>query len=155
MSRSSLYATFGDKRTLFLDALKLYSERVIGRIAKILSESATPLGGIQAVFDDLTSSAGTDAGAMGCFMVNSVAELVPYDRDVTKLAVSYNESLQRLFEDALQRAVSDGTLKAKQPPAHLAAYLFNAMQGIRILIKSGATKEQIQTISAITLESLN
>ena len=30
LSRSSLYDTFGDKRTLFLEALKFYSERVIG-----------------------------------------------------------------------------------------------------------------------------
>lgn len=154
LSRSSLYDTFGDKRTLFLAALQLYSERVISQIARTLNESPTPLGGIEAVFDNLTASAETDTGAMGCFMVNSVAELVPYDREVTKLAAQYSKSLQKLFKDALTKAVSDGSLRTKQTPAQLAAFLFNAVQGIRILIKSGATREQMQAITAITLKSL-
>src|SRR5690242_13503447 len=34
LSRSSLYATFGDKHSLFLEALKLYSERVLQRTAR-------------------------------------------------------------------------------------------------------------------------
>ena len=38
LSRSSLYDTFGDKRTLFLEALKLYSERVISGTARTLNE---------------------------------------------------------------------------------------------------------------------
>ena len=39
LSRSSLYDTFGDKRTLFIEALKLYSERVISSTARTLNES--------------------------------------------------------------------------------------------------------------------
>ena len=45
-------------------------------------------------------------------------------------------------------------LTEKQTPQQLAAYVFNMIQGIRILIKSGATKKQIQAISAMTLQSL-
>ena len=43
LSRSSFYATFGDKRSLFLEALKLYSERVISRTARTLSEAPSTL----------------------------------------------------------------------------------------------------------------
>jgi hypothetical protein len=32
--------------------------------------------------------------------------------------------------------------------------VFNALQGIRILIKSGATRKQVQAVSAITMKSL-
>ena len=47
LSRSSLYGTFGDKRTLFLEVLKLYSERVISRIVRTLNESPSPVAGFQ------------------------------------------------------------------------------------------------------------
>jgi TetR/AcrR family transcriptional repressor of nem operon len=154
LSRSSLYDTFGDKRTLFIEALKLYSERVISSTARTLNESPSPIAGIQKVFDDLVAGAGSETGALGCFMVNSVAELVPYDPDITKIATRYADALQRLFTTVLTQARSQDMLTKKQTPEQLAAYVFNMIQGIRILIKSGATREQVQAISAITLQSL-
>lgn len=154
LSRSSLYDTFGDKRTLFVEALKLYSERVISSTARTLNESPSPIAGIQKVVDDLVAGAGSETGALGCFMVNSVAELVPYDPDVTKIATMYADALQRLFTTVLTQARSQDMLTKKQTPEQLAAYVFNMIQGMRILIKSGATREQVQAIGAITLQSL-
>jgi len=154
LSRSSLYDTFGDKRTLFLEALKFYSERVIDATARTLNESPSPIAGIQKVFDDIIASVGSETGALGCFMVNSVAELVPYDPDVTEIARTYSESIQKLFVAVLTQAKSQNMLTEKQTPQQLAAYVFNMIQGIRILIKSGATKKQVQAISAMTLQSL-
>jgi TetR/AcrR family transcriptional regulator, transcriptional repressor for nem operon len=154
LSRSSLYNTFGDKRTLFLDALTLYSEQVMSRTARTLKEAPSPTAGIQMLFDQLTAGVGTETGAMGCFMVNSVAELVPYDPDVTGIAAAYDKELQQLLTEALTQGALQGTVTRKQPPEQLAAYVFNALQGIRILIKSGATRKQVEAITAITLKNL-
>ena len=87
-------------------------------------------------------------------MVNSVAELVPYDPDVTAIAASYAASLQELLTKVLKVARSQNSVTKKQTPEQFAAYLFNMIQGIRILIKSGVTREQIQAISDIALKSL-
>ena len=154
LSRSSLYDTFGDKRSLFLEALKLYSERVLGATAQVLNESPSPIVGIQKVFDDLIASVGSETGALGCFMVNSVAELVPYDPEVTEIATKYADSLQQLFTTVLTNARSQNLVTEKQTPEQFAAYVFNMIQGMRVLIKSGATREQVQAISDITLNSL-
>jgi len=132
-----------------LEALKFYSESVISRIAQTLTQSSSALVGIQSLLDDLAAGVGNDAGALGCFMVNSVAELVPYDPDVTKIAAAYSNSIQKLLAGKLQ-----GTNTGKQSPEQLAAYVFNSMQGMRILIKSGATKEQVQAIRSMTLRNL-
>jgi TetR/AcrR family transcriptional repressor of nem operon len=154
LSRSSLYDTFGDKRTLFLEALKLYSERVLSGTARTLNEAPSPIAGIQKVFDDLMAGIGSEGGALGFFMVNSVAELVPYDPEVTEIATTYSNSIQKLLVTALTQAKAQDLLTKKQTPKQLAVYVFNMLQGIRILIKSGATREQIQAINAITLKSL-
>jgi TetR/AcrR family transcriptional regulator, transcriptional repressor for nem operon len=139
---------------LFLEALKLYSEQVVGRITRTLNESSSPLAGFQILFDELIAGSGTETGALGCFMVNSVAELVPYDPDVTEIAAKYSDALQRLFTKALTQTEAEAKVKRRQTPEQLAAYVFNAMQGLRILIKSGAAREQVQAISAITLNNL-
>ena len=139
---------------MFLGALKLYGERVISRAARTLNESPSPMAGIRALLDELTAGVGSQTGAMGCFMVNSIAELVPYDHDVTEIAAAYTATLQRLLAETLTQAALQGRVTRKQMPEQLAAYVFNAMQGIRILIKAGATREQVQAISAIILDSL-
>jgi len=154
LSRSSLYDTFGDKRTLFLEALKLYSEKVLNATARTLNESPSPIVGIQKVFDDLIAGAGSETGALGCFMVNSIAELVPYDPDVTKLAEEFADGLQQLLKTALTEASVQKIVTKKQTPEQFAAYVYNTIQGMRVLIKAGATREQLQTIGNITLKSL-
>lgn len=150
LSRSSLYDTFGDKRTLFLEALRHYSTYVLNTVVQTLNEATSPIAAIQAIFDGLAAGAGSDSGAMGCFMVNSIAELAPFDPDVNEIATTYNAAFQRLLTEALTQ---DGVTK-KHPPEALAAYVFNTIQGMRVLIKSGASKEQAQAIGAITLQNL-
>ena len=154
LSRSSLYGTFGDKHRLFLEALKFYSERVIGATARTLNEAPSPLAGIQALLDDLMAGVDNPSGALGCFMVNSVAELVPYDPEVSALASAYSDSLQDLLAQALAGAGRPHQAARQQTPEQLAAYVFNMIQGLRVLIKSGATREQVQAVRDITLKSL-
>jgi len=155
VSRSSLYDTFGDKRTLFLETLKFYSQRVISITEETLKTSSSPIAGIQAILEGLIDGIGQEPGSLGCFMVNSVAELVPYDPDVTKLATEYADSMQRLLKTALTGARAQNLVTKKQTSEQLAAYVYNTIQGMRVLIKAGATREQMQSISDITLKSLH
>lgn len=139
---------------MFLDALKLYSQRVLSHIEEVLDEAPTPIAGIYRILDELTTGVGTEAGAMGCFMVNSIAELAPYDTDVTDLATSYSHTFQGLLAQSLTRATEQGTLTTRQTPDQLATYVFNVAQGMRIMVKSGATLVQLQAIRDITVKSL-
>jgi TetR/AcrR family transcriptional repressor of nem operon len=154
LSRSSLYGTFGDKRRLFLEALTFYSKRVINGTARTLNEAPSPLAGIQALFDDLIAAVDNPSGALGCFMVNSIAELVPYDPEVSALATAYSDSLQGLLAKALTGAGRPDQDTRQETPEQLAAYVFNMIQGLRVLIKSGATRAQVQAIRDITLKSV-
>src|SRR5258706_5010978 len=125
LSRSSLYDTFGDKRRLFLEALKFYSERVISATERTLNQAPSPLAGIQALLDDLLAGVDNPSGALGCFMVNSVAELVPYDPAVTALATAYSAALQGLLAQALTRARRPDPATRQETPEQLATYVFN------------------------------
>ena len=154
LSRSSLYDTFGDKRTLFLEALKFYSERVISITEHTLKTSSSPIAGIKAVLDGLIDGIGQEPGSLGCFMVNSVAELVPYDPDVSKLATEFAASLQQLLKTTLIEANGQKIGAKQQTPEQFAAYVYNTIQGMRVLIKAGAPREQMRAISDITLKSL-
>jgi TetR/AcrR family transcriptional repressor of nem operon len=157
LSRSSLYDTFGDKRNLFLTVLRQYSDQVIGRMRAVMQRSPTPVAAVKMIMADLLASANTAQGAKGCFMVNSVAELAPFDPEVTQIAAEYATAVQSLlaqgFADA-RSGRSDGEPVPGPTPEQLATYVFNTMQGMRLLIKTGTPREQLQPIVDLTLQSL-
>ncbi len=109
---------------------------------------------LQTLFDELTTAEDSGFGALGCFMVNSVADLAPHEREVAAIAAAYNAAMQRLLAEALTRAARPDRSTNQKPTEQLAAFVFNALQGLRILIKAGATPEQVAAISALTLQRL-
>lgn len=154
LSRSSIYDTFVDKRSLFLMVLRKYSQQVLDRVAKVLDQSEQPGLAVQAIFDDLIAKASTSRGLQGCFMANSVAELTPYDQEVTDIAADYNRNMQQLFAQAFARAEAEGQMKLSHAPEALAMYVFNNIQGMRLLIKSRVSADYLEAIASITVKSL-
>lgn len=153
ISRSSLYDTFGDKRSLFLTALRAYSQNVIQRMGRVLVHAPTPIAAVEMILGDLVASAGTAQGAQGCFMVNSVAELAPFDAEVTQIAAEYARTVQDLLAGALRKAAAEG-IPLSAAPEQLSTYVFNATQGMRLLIKAGAPRDQVQAVAEITMRAL-
>lgn len=154
LSRSSIYDTFGDKRQLFLNALNRYREIIVKRFSNRLDKSDSVAALLNAVFDELIEAADSESGKMGCFMVNSVAELAPYDDDVTKIAYHYNTEMIDLITLAVQKGQQVHEFSAAHDPAPLALFLFNNMQGMRLLIKSRQEKDMLLGIKNVCLAAL-
>src|SRR5258708_16894608 len=109
---------------------------------------------LQTLFDELATAEDSGFGALGCFMVNSVADLAPHEREVAAIAAAYNAAMQRLLAEALTRAARPDRSTNQKPTEQLAAFVFNALQGLRILIKAEATPEEVAAISALALQRL-
>src|SRR5260370_27393997 len=81
IGRQSMYDTFGDKRQLYLEALRLYEANTGAALFKRLYEAPSPF---VAVCDYILSIAdGTAAErARSCFFVNATTELPPSEPDL-------------------------------------------------------------------------
>ncbi|GAB4512677.1 MAG: hypothetical protein Tsb0019_09530 [Roseibium sp.] len=92
ISRSSFYATFGCKQTLFLRALEHYSSNGI----RNLKEVAEAAGGdaLDAMMLALSDPKG---GARGCLLVNCITELAPHDGKVAEIGRRHLESIEDIF----------------------------------------------------------
>src|SRR5579885_126996 len=75
VGRPSLYSVFGDKRTLFLRALRTYAARKGARAAKALFSPPTVRGALAGFFRHAVESATEEGSAPGCLLV-CVAPLV-------------------------------------------------------------------------------
>ncbi len=153
IGRQSLYDTFGDKRSLFLEALNHYFRSKIGPAIALLRGPGSPMGNIRKMFELLESRLKLDTGQFGCMVGNSMSEFGPHDPEVAKLVSGYLATLEDAFADNLARARKQGELGSKLRPRDLARWMVNSIQGLALLSKCREPKE-IRSVVRTTLAVL-
>ncbi|TAL98947.1 MAG: TetR/AcrR family transcriptional regulator, partial [Rhodanobacter sp.] len=78
ISRSSFYATFVDKRSLFLACLDLFAQRTIGMLAQARAE-LPPLEALQTFYARNFVGARGNRSRWGCMLVNTALEMADVD----------------------------------------------------------------------------
>jgi TetR/AcrR family transcriptional repressor of nem operon len=104
--RQSLYRTFGDKRTLFLKALKFYGNRLSETISHILQIDGPATDKVDALFK-LWSEGVTSPEGNGCMMQNTCGQSVMREKEVVTLLMEH----QQLMTDALEKVLDQGKLE--------------------------------------------
>src|SRR5476651_2619934 len=106
VGRPSLYAVFGDKRTLFLRVLKAYAEKKGARAAKALLSPQALRASLASFLRHAVESATEEGSAVGCLFV-CVAPLVD-DAEVRQFLQSAATGavalLEGRFRDEIGRA---------------------------------------------------
>lgn len=133
IGRQSLYATYGDKRALFLQGLRWYADGMVARFAKWLDGDGPPLETITAVLREIARFAASPEGADGCFMTNSAADLAARDPDVRGILVDAYTRIEDTFARALRRARRSGALPPDRDPRAIARFLVTFIQGLRVI----------------------
>ena len=130
LSRSSLYATWGDKHALFLAVLDRYA--AAGREAtEAVCGGRSPLSAIRAVLEQ-------SAGGSGCLIVNAAAECGGRDPETAARASAARRALDARFGTLVRQAQASGDIDPDCSAASLAQFLTGAVYGLRSLQTSGA-----------------
>lgn len=151
LSRSSLYDTYGDKKSLFISALKRYRDTVTGQIIDILETAENIPETIKMLFQQTKHECFTGEDKRGCFMVNSKVELAPHDEEIAAIVKENREALENAFTAAIKRGQEKGQLSKDNPPRSLARFIMNNLWGLTVHTKSGADKKVFDDIIRITL----
>jgi TetR/AcrR family transcriptional repressor of nem operon len=126
ISRSSFYAAFTDKRSLFIECLDLFSARTLDMLQRARAEMP-PIDALQNFFERDFIGARGAKGHWGCMLVNTVLEMADVDGELAARASQHLSDMQRFFQSCLKEAGAT--------PAHakeLAAVLMLFNEGIRV-----------------------
>lgn len=132
IGRSSFYAAFTDKRTLFLECLDLFAARTVDVVQRARSEMP-PLDALQHFFErNFVGVPGSGVAASasrhwGCMLVNTVLEMAGVDDELAERASRHLGEMQRVFQACLR----DAGAKAARAE-ELAAMLMLVNEGIRV-----------------------
>ena len=153
IGRQSMYDTFGDKRSIYLEALKLYREEQGGQLRSALADQASPLRAIEAVLLSVSSQEPQDR-QRGCMLVNATTELAQDDPQVLAIVKTNASSCEAAFTRAIQTAQQLGQLPVRLDATAAGRFLFATVQGLRVTAKAGATPESLRDVALFALASL-
>jgi len=154
VNRTSIYATYGDKRALFMGALKKYDVDVRRQMLEQLSASASPAKAIATVFDRFIDQTCVPNGNWGCFIVNTALELAAHDSEIAELVNAAQDDIEAFFLAMIGKGQQSGEFPADCDAAQLAHQALACMLGMLVMIRSRPDRDILEAIRDGVLKSL-
>lgn len=154
VNRGSLYATYGDKRALFLAALGMYDENRRRMLAEFDARHA-PRDAIRHVFLAFTKDLSEDGGNRGCFLTNTALELAAHDREIRAIVASAQEDVEAFFVRQIKKGKARGDICPHVKVEETARGLLASLLGVVVLTRSRPERVLLQTIVDDALRRLD
>ncbi|PJE95787.1 TetR family transcriptional regulator [Streptomyces carminius] len=152
ITRTSMYAAFGNKEELFRKALERYTEGPASYGARALREptarqvaAAFLNGSVRA-----TTRPGCPAGCLGVQGSLAAGESGAGARDTL---TTWRDGHLALLRDRFRQAVDEGDLPPDTDPGLLARYLMTVANGIAVQAAGGAPRDDLQQVADMALRS--
>lgn len=147
VNRGSLYATYGDKRALFLAALRLYEERMRSRLLSGIETGHAPREAIRQVFLAFIETPPDGGANRGCFVTNTALELAPHDPEVRRIVAGVQEGIEAFFARMVVEGQARGEIPLRHDAGETARGLLAMLIGLAVLSRSRPEPALLQTIA--------
>lgn len=148
----SIYNAFGDKRTLFVEALEHYCRtRTYPLIARI-EHDHPGAAAIPAFFNEIIERSLADRERRGCFLINSALDVAPHDQALRKSVCKHLGVVRAFFLTHLAASPRTGAVGREIQDDAAAEHLLAVLLGIRVLARSRRKRKPLEDIvrSAMT-----
>jgi len=148
MNPPSLYAAFGNKHTLYLDALARYWELTLAATRKALAGDHPLDEALMLAYEAALSTyfSGKE-NARGCFVVGTAVVEAVEDAAIRKSVAAGIRMIDADFEARLRAARDRGELTQDADPAALAVLASATMHTIAIRARAGVRRAELKEIA--------
>lgn len=143
LSKGSFYKAFGDKKSVFLRALKLYTDDGVRNVQAVLRSDPSPKAAIRNALIRYADLSSGSKGVRGCFAVLTAAEMVPGDSDIADEIKRLFARLQNLFAATIAKGQAAGEIRKDCDPGVMAHFIVSHAQGMRIFGKVGSRRDDM------------
>jgi len=141
VGRPSLYAVFGDKRTLFLRVLRAYAETKGALAAKAIFSTQPLRDSLASFLRHIVESTTEEGSAAGCLLV-CVAPLVD-DAEVRQFLQNAVAGALAMVERRFRDGISAGEVPPEFPVAARARQVIDVSNGLAIRAKMGTSRKTL------------
>lgn len=146
INRGSLYATYGDKRALFLASLHMYDDRIRRKRLAALEASAPPREAVRRLLQTFAEVKSAGEENCGCFLTNTALELAAHDPEAGAIVAKAQREIEEFFERMILKGQTEGDIPAGVNPKKTARGLLAALIGLAVLSRSRPERELLNGI---------
>lgn len=143
INRGSLYATYGGKKELFNKAFKKYRNDNNALASAFFDKQKSVKEGFLNFFEIPLNAAITEQGVRGCFVVNTITEMLPHDEFMQIILENNQIALEKMFYDFLQKGVISGEIDKSKDLKKTASFLYALLNGILVTAKINFNKKAL------------
>ncbi|WP_030748360.1 TetR/AcrR family transcriptional regulator [Streptomyces sp. NRRL F-5135] len=150
ITRTSMYAAFGNKEELFRKALERYTEGPASYGARAMREPTARQ--VATAFLNGSVRATTRPGCpTGCLGVQGALAAGDPGRPARDTLSAWRDEHTSRLRDRFRQAVDEGDLPPGTDPGLLARYLMTVANGIAVQAAGGATRDDLQGVADMAL----
>ena len=152
ITRSSMYAAFGDKEQLFLKTIDFYQQRFSQRIGLALSEDIDTKSAIALMLQRTLELHTDPALPRGCFIVNSTLECCAWSDFLQRKFAEHYALTESAIYERLRQGQLKGEVSAEIDIRSLAQFYNGVSQGIAVLAKAQGDPVVIRNIAEMAMQ---
>ncbi|MGV1793111.1 TetR/AcrR family transcriptional regulator [Rhizobium sp. A37_96] len=153
LGRQSLYNTFGDKRTLYLQALSAYHRRTVDAHIGRLRSLPSPLDGIRAMLLGLIVDDRAER-ERGCMGVGAASEFGTNDAELAELQNKAGAALHRQLVERIDEASALGEIDPRLDADQTAFFIQTTMNGLQLAARAGAPADMLRAAAEFAVDRL-
>ncbi|MFC7549191.1 TetR/AcrR family transcriptional regulator [Plantactinospora sp. GCM10030261] len=151
---ASLYAAFGDKRSLFREVVETYGRSPLGAfMGAALAEEPTAYGAFARILREAARSYPDPAHPAGCLVISAATNVTRQDDAIQGYLRDRRNANLAAFTDRLRAAQRAGELPADVDPQALAGYFGAVIQGMSQRARDGADAAELAAVAELALDA--
>ncbi|MGW4214252.1 TetR/AcrR family transcriptional regulator [Lentzea sp. NPDC004789] len=148
----SLYAAFGDKKSLFKEVVDTYGRSPVGAFVGVaLEEEPTAFAAFARILREAAVIYPDPAHPAGCLTISAATNVAAQDADMEAFLRDLRNGNLAVFEARLRTAQRAGELPEAASPRALAAYFGAVIQGMSQRARDGATAAELSETAELAL----
>ena len=146
LSRSSVYATFGDKQSLFAQTLLRYGAECRAPGMHTLRGAGSPRAALLGAFQWATDADASPQRDRQCLLINAALESRTFVREVARALQDMLLGMELCFRDAIESARIANEVAAHVDPVQTARTLLTLYLGLCTLVRSDAKEPVLRAV---------
>ncbi len=147
MKPGSIYAAFGSKEGLFLEALKRYYDMSRANFEAQMNAAPSTMDGIVAHLRSYATMPEGHPKAQACMLFKTVVDTRSTDPKIAETSRGYLTSMRDAMAGLFRKAIEDGEIRADADPDRLARLLQADITAIRFELHQGTDRVSLSRLA--------
>ncbi len=147
LHKGSLYQAFGDKRSLFILALRRYISNLKQEMSQVMTDAPSGIEGIrEALYRNIDMGCTGDGSNSGCMALNTLVDKGKEDADVLAVLQDAFGNRMKMVTESVARAQAEGDIRADMPAQRIATIIITLVAGLAASLRGAVDTEQSRVV---------